>query len=167
MKGIPTAHPLFSTYWRKKAAPPVEMDPDRDGCGLLWCAPVAPSDGENARELCDLANSVILGHGFEPAISITMITERALTCVISIAYDRCTPGEDERAMRCYRELIGELKQAGYHSYRLGIHVQGENEQPDYSALLSTLRNALDPRGILAPGRYQGTTGTSVLRPRTE
>src|SRR5205085_7738669 len=50
MKGIPTEHPLASTYWRKREAPPAQMDPDRDGCGLLWCSPVAPNDGCHATE---------------------------------------------------------------------------------------------------------------------
>ena len=49
MKGVPTDHPLFSTYWRKRFAPGQDMDPDRDGCGLLWCSPISPNDGAHAR----------------------------------------------------------------------------------------------------------------------
>ena len=45
LKGVPTSQPLASCYWRKKTPPPAQMDPDRDGCGLLWCAPVAPMEG--------------------------------------------------------------------------------------------------------------------------
>jgi 4-cresol dehydrogenase (hydroxylating) len=34
MKGVPTDHPLFSTYWRKRTPPPAaNMNPDRDGSG--------------------------------------------------------------------------------------------------------------------------------------
>src|SRR5262249_39909877 len=40
MKGEPTDRALASCYWRKRNPPPRKMDPDRDGCGLLWCAPV-------------------------------------------------------------------------------------------------------------------------------
>ena len=47
-------------------------------------------------------------HGFEPMISITLLTERAIGCVISISYDRDIPGEDERAAVCHRELLSEL-----------------------------------------------------------
>ncbi len=39
MQGVPTAQPLATAYWRKREPPPVEMNPDRDRCGLLWCAP--------------------------------------------------------------------------------------------------------------------------------
>ena len=42
MQGVPTDQPLASVYWRKRTPPPAEMDPDRDGCGLMWYSPVAP-----------------------------------------------------------------------------------------------------------------------------
>ena len=71
LQGVPTDQPLASTYWRKKSPPPEQMDPDRDGCGLLWCSPVAPAEGRQAEELVALASATLLGHGFEPAISLT------------------------------------------------------------------------------------------------
>ena len=69
-------------------------------------------------------------------------------------YDRDVPGEDERAMQCYRELLDRLTASGYHSYRLGIQSSAEMADKDaYTALLSTIKHAIDPKGILAPGRY--------------
>ena len=67
----------------------------------LWCSPVTPADGAQAEELVALAGEILLRHGFEPAISLTMITERSLACVISIAYDRQIAGEDARASACH------------------------------------------------------------------
>ncbi len=78
------------------------MNPDQDGCGLLWCSPVTPADGAQAEELVALAGEILLRHGFEPAISLTMITERSLACVISLAYDRQIEGEDKRASACHQ-----------------------------------------------------------------
>ncbi|MEO8593935.1 MAG: FAD-binding oxidoreductase [Candidatus Solibacter sp.] len=154
MKGIPTDHPLCSTYWRKRTPPPAAMDPDRDGCGLLWCSPVAPAHGRDARAVAGLASRVVLQHGFEPAISITMITERALACIISLAYDRSVPGEDARAMACRHDLLAQMAAAGYHSYRLNIGgMDAMLDGTAYQQLLNDLRTTLDPRGILAPGRY--------------
>ena len=51
MRGVPTDFPLRSVYWRKRGPIPAAMDPDRDRCGLLWCAPVAPIDGGHAAQL--------------------------------------------------------------------------------------------------------------------
>ena len=156
MRGEPTQQPLASAYWRKRTPPPPpgQMDPDRDRCGLLWCAPVAPLDGTHAERLVGISSDVLLSHGFEPLISITLVTERAITCVVSISYDRDTSGEDERALACYHALLGALHAEGYFSYRLGIQAAGHQISPDNAAeLLSRLKRACDPSGILAPGRY--------------
>lgn len=155
MKGIPTDHSLTSSYWRKRTPIPAEMNPDRDGCGLLWCAPVAPATREHALELTNLVNETLLKHGFEPIISLSLITERALTCVVSISYDRHVEGEDAKAMRCLRDLLKRLTDAGYYSYRLGIQSMEEmNVANSYNDLLRSIRETLDPNGILAPGRYE-------------
>jgi 4-cresol dehydrogenase (hydroxylating) len=154
MKGVPTDHPLESTYWRKTSPPPAAMDPDRDGCGLLWCSPVAPNDGAAASHLTELVSARVLGHGYEPAISLTMISGRALACIISLAYDRDVPGEDQKAMGCYRDLIRLLAEHGYHSYRLAVGMMSAmGEAGPYTELLHGIKRAVDPRGILAPGRY--------------
>jgi len=155
MRGVPTAAPLASAYWRKRMAVPADMDPDRDRCGLLWCAPVAPMEGGHSERLATLSSDVLLSHGFEPLISITLITERAITCVVSISFDRDVPGEDQRALTCYRELLARLTAAGYHSYRLGIQAMGQWHCDDSAApLLARLKAACDPAGIVAPGRYE-------------
>ena len=155
MRGVPTAHPLASAYWRKRTAVPAQMNPDRDRCGLLWCAPVAPMEGGHAERLARLSSDVLLSHGFEPLISITLVTERAITCVVSISYDRDVEGEDARALACYHDLLSRLTASGYHSYRLGIQAMGHAQFEDSAApLLSRLKQACDPNGVLAPGRYE-------------
>jgi 4-cresol dehydrogenase (hydroxylating) len=96
----------------------------------------------------------MLRHGFEPIISLTVLTDRTLSCIITIAYDRETPGEDDRAMACYRDLLACLAQNGYYSYRLSVAAMPmENDGGAYGATLRALKDALDPNGILAPGRY--------------
>jgi 4-cresol dehydrogenase (hydroxylating) flavoprotein subunit len=153
MKGIPTEHPLSSTYWRKPFGPPPAMDPDRDGCGLLWCSPVAPNDGAAASRLTELVSKLVLDSGFEPAISLTMISGRALACIVSLAYDREIPGEDEKAMACCRRLVEVLAEHGYHSYRLAVGMMSAMQGGAYGDLLDGIKTAVDPRGILSPGRY--------------
>jgi len=155
MKGIPTSEPLASTYWRKRTPPPADMNPDRDGCGLLWCSPISPTDGHHAEELTRLACETLLGHGFEPMISLSMVSERTLACVVSIGYDRDEPDEDEKAMTCYKDLLARLAASGYHSYRLTTRsmdaLAGDN---GYNRLLASIKRCVDPKNILAPGRYQ-------------
>jgi 4-cresol dehydrogenase (hydroxylating) len=158
LKGIPTKKTLGSAYWRKRMAVPEDPHPDRDRCGLLWIAPVAPMEGGHAARLAVLAESSLLQAGFEPQLSFTLLTERSLACVISIAWDRDVPGEDERAMDCYFGLRQKLEAEGYYSYRLGIadmdtHLNTERKGTAYGKLVQSIGKALDPNGILAPGRY--------------
>ena len=155
LQGIPTDQPLASTYWRKRFVPPAAMDPDRDGCGLLWCSPVVPADAAQAEELVALSGEILLRYGFEPAISLTMITERSLACVISITYDRHLAGEDEKASACYHELLRRLTERGFYCYRMTSQSSASlPASPGYDAVLRSLKRSLDPNQILAPGRYQ-------------
>jgi 4-cresol dehydrogenase (hydroxylating) len=157
MKGIPTEKTLGSTYWRKRTPIPDQMNPDRDGCGLLWFAPIVPALGKDVQALTGIVIKTMLEDGFEPMISLTLLTERAIACVISISFDRSVPGEDDRAMRCYRRLLTNVTALGYRSYRLGIHSMGQMDIHDtYSSLLQTIKSAVDPVGILSAGRYQAS-----------
>ena len=156
MKGIPTAHPLASTYWRKKSPAPADLNPDRDGCGLLWCSPVTPTDGAQTQHLTDLASETLLEHGFEPMISLTMITDRSMACVVSITFDREVPGEDNRALACYHILLERLAAEGFYSYRLSTaSMAAACGEGAYADVLRDIKMCLDPNGILSPGRYVG------------
>jgi 4-cresol dehydrogenase (hydroxylating) len=96
----------------------------------------------------------VLAHGYEPAISLTMISGRALACVISLTYDRECENEDNKALACYRELVAALAKNGYHSYRLPAGMMPATGESDtYAQLLEGIKRAVDPVGILAPGRY--------------
>jgi 4-cresol dehydrogenase (hydroxylating) len=155
MQGVPTAQPLQSCYWRKRGPVPAEMNPDRDRCGLLWVAPILPLRGEDAVRGSQIAIRTVLDYGFEPAISLTLLTERTIDSVISISYDRELPGEDQRARQCHDELLRRLTASGYYPYRLGVQSMWLMRQPSsYNDFLARFREAIDPGHILAPGRYE-------------
>ncbi len=156
-KGVPTNEFIPSTYWRKKtpAPPPEEADPDADGCGLIWVAPIAPTGGVYAKELWDIVKTTLTKHSFEPSVSITLLTERAMDCVINIAFDRSVEGEDERALACHDELLQRLTESGYYPYRLSLASMElvNNDQSNYMNLMRGVKELVDPAGILSPGRY--------------
>jgi 4-cresol dehydrogenase (hydroxylating) flavoprotein subunit len=155
-KGIPTDRIIPSTYWRKKDPAPSNPDPDRDRCGLLWCSVISPTNGKDVKTIVDIVYETLTRYGFEPAISIIMITERSLDNVISVMYDRDIPGEDERAVQCHDELLMKLTAEGYYPYRHNIRSMKlvSGSQREYRQFLSTIKRSLDPNNILAPGRYE-------------
>ena len=156
-RGVPSAAMMASNYWRKKDFPEASADlsPEQDNCGVMWLAPVAPTRGVHAAAIWDIVKTTMLAHGFEPSVSITLISERSLDCVVNLAYDRDIPGEDGRAMDCHDDMLAQFCAAGYYPYRLGI--QAMRKMPpktaSYDRFFADIKSAVDPNGILAPGRY--------------
>ena len=154
MCGVPTPQSLGSAYWRRRGPVPPDPDPDRDRCGLMWYAPVAPASGRSVARLTDIATDTLLEYGFEPMISLTMLTPRTISCVISITYDRDINAQDREARRCYDSLVARCTAEGYYPYRLGIQsLNDTGHHASYVDLIRRLKKTLDPNGILAPGRY--------------
>jgi 4-cresol dehydrogenase (hydroxylating) len=154
-KGIPSEAFLPSMYWRKRTRRERTLDPDADRCGLLWCSPVAPSTGNDVEAVTRLATDVVLAHGFEPQISVSLISERLTVTTIAITYDREQSGDDERAIACYNALTEQLLEGGYPPYRLSVAAMGYMDSGrDYAKVLQSIKSALDPNGILGPGRYE-------------
>jgi 4-cresol dehydrogenase (hydroxylating) len=138
------------------------MDPDRDKCGLMWYSPVAPAEGSHAVALAEISSDILMRHGFEPMLSITLNTDRSMICVISLTYDREVSGEDGRARRCSAELEAELTDRGYLPYRLGIqsmeHLASQiDDGGAHGRMLSAIKKYVDPENILAPGRYSAVS----------
>lgn len=156
--GIPDIAPIRQTYWRKRKPTPADMHPDRDACGLLWMSPIVPFTAEDIAKAVDIISNTIYKYPFEPAISLQCMSERAVNMIVSINWDREVEGEDEQARACYLEVSEVLKKHGYFPYRdttMGMqHKQTDESYNDsYRQFLSDIKNAVDPNGIIAPGRY--------------
>lgn len=156
-RGVPSIGMLPSNYWRKKhfPDPSLTLSPERDNCGVLWLAPVAPTSGKHIAVIWGIVKTTMLSHGFEPVVSITLISERAMDCVVNLSYDRDIPGEDDRAMACHDAMLSQLCAAGYYPYRLGLQSLGKlpAHTPSYDRFFKQLRAVIDPNGILSPGHY--------------
>jgi 4-cresol dehydrogenase (hydroxylating) flavoprotein subunit len=154
-RGFPIAASSFMTYWRKKTPPPADMDPDRDACGVLWFSPALPARGDDARAVASIVEEVVHRHGYEPNMGFNFLTARCIYMTGALVYDREVPGEDAKAMACYEELVGRLVASGYHPYRLGIQsMRVLDSDTPYDDFLGALKYAIDPNGVLAPGRYE-------------
>lgn len=158
-RGIPVTQPTKMAYWKKLTRPStatVDLDPDRDRCGLIWCSPLLPFTGEEVVRAVDIIENCLAAFGFDANIGLNFTSERIVEANVAIVYDRDHKGEDERARCCHDTLLGQLGQAGYLPGRLGI--QSMSALPDASDdspdVLDALKKLFDAEGILAPGRYQ-------------
>ena len=148
---------VASTYWRKRSAPPREMDPDRDGCGAIWCSPVVPMTGRHVDAAVRIVERTLSAAGFEPMITITALDGRSAHLVVPLLFDRSAPGDDRRTLACAERLLSRLARRGYFPYRLGVNSMRllPPAHGDDAAFRRRLKRALDPRQILSPGRYVG------------
>ena len=146
---------VAATYWRKRTAPPPDMDPDRDRCGAIWCSPVVPLRGTDVARAVRIVQRVVRSARLDPMIGITVLNARTAYVVVPLLFDRDTPGADREALACADELHRELARRGYFPYRLGVNSM-DALQPgarDNGTLRRALRRALDPNDVLSPGRY--------------
>lgn len=173
LQGIPHEHSIASAYWRKPpAAPGVSgppppngqwaeaLDLDADACGVMWVCAALPFTGEHLVKAVRVAEQRLPEFGFEPLIAAVAQSERAIYFVPLMVYDRDTAGADERALRCHDALYAEYAELGYLPYRLGSQSMGQlpTALDDRVVTLRRLKRALDPAGVLAPGRYDWSDG---------
>lgn len=156
LQGIPYEHSLRSVYWKKSFAPERSLDPDRDRCGVVWSCAAAPFRGRDVARAVAIADAALPAHGFEAMTAVVAPTERAAYVIPMILYDRDEPGADARAMRCHDDVTARLSADGYLPYRLGVHsMDAVPAASDAStAVLRRIKAALDPAGVIAPGRYE-------------
>lgn len=155
LKGIPARETLDGAQWRTRREAPSGSEPQDTDAGLLWISPVMPMTGADARGMCAIAEPIFHAHGFDPLMTVTLISERAMIGILHISFDRTLPEEVEAAHRCYDALASALFAAGYIPYRSAPHAiaRYRGEGDPFWGTLSRIRQTFDPQGIIAPGRY--------------
>lgn len=152
--GRPDGRNAASVYWGKQSGPVGELDPDADGCGVIWLCPEIPFRGAIVADVLSRCESLLIRSGFEPNIGAIISSPRSVRAFVAIVYDRDVEGQDRAALACHDSLIGTLVRDGYLPYRLGIQSMGAlPPAPEFDRLVGALKKAMDPHGILAPGRY--------------
>lgn len=160
-RGIPNGRFLAGAYWRRRGGLPpgfpAGANPALDNCGMLWVSPVLPLRGADLLRAHALAEPIFHAHQFDLFATFSMINERALGGVLTVAYDKEDPDEAARARACYQQLFDTLVGAGYIPYRVGLQSMAalDNGDDAYWRMVGRIKAALDPGGIIAPGRYSG------------
>jgi len=157
LNGRPTEAFMYGALWRTSAHKEIgSLDPLENMAGLLWISPILPSTGEAAMELMDTVNPIFYKYSFEPLVTVSFITERAMVSVMSICYNKENPEETRNARDCYAQLFETLIKTGFVPYRSSIHSMHALDQDSqvFWDITREIKQVLDPGGIIAPGRYQ-------------
>ncbi len=126
----------------------------RGGGGSMWFAPVSQARGSECDAQYDLAKQILNKHGLD-YVGEFIVGWRDMHHVIDVLYDRSSEEETKRANACFNELLDEFEKRGYAVYRVNTAFQERVAQsygPVKRKLEQTLKRALDPNGILAPGK---------------
>jgi 4-cresol dehydrogenase (hydroxylating) len=156
LQGAPTEFIVRFAYFKsRRVRPRSDVNPVRDGCGLIWFGPVAPLTGSHVNRVLDLCRPAFREHGFDFSASIIVVNPRSAVVLMGIFYDKADPAETARARVLFEDLGGLTVRAGYQQYRTNVsHMHRLLEPvPQYRRLLESMKRAVDPCDTLAPGRY--------------
>jgi 4-cresol dehydrogenase (hydroxylating) len=126
----------------------------RGGGGSAWFAPVMAARGDDATKTAALGKAVMREHGFD-FMGGYIVNPRDMVQIIELLYDRTDEAERERAYRCFQALVQRFGAQGYGLYRTNISFMRQAaalQGPVRHAVHRRLKQALDPAGILAPGK---------------
>jgi 4-cresol dehydrogenase (hydroxylating) flavoprotein subunit len=141
MSGIPNLQEFGLYNWR-------------GGGGSMWFAPVSQARGSECEKQMRLAKRILNKHGFD-YVGEFIVGWRDMHHVIDVLYDRTSEEETQRANTCFAELLDEFEKEGYAVYRVNTAFQERVAQsygPVKRDVERKIKRALDPNGILAPGK---------------
>ncbi|HTH75710.1 MAG TPA: FAD-binding oxidoreductase [Trinickia sp.] len=145
MAGIPTMSAFRMLDWRGGAGAHVDF------------SPICPFTGRDAMRQYYVAKAAAAEYGFDYYGGFTAAT-RHLHHIVSIIFNRDDPQQTDAADDLLRVMMSDARAMGYGEYRAHLaYMDFAAAHYDFNegALLrlsETIKDALDPDGILAPGK---------------
>ncbi|MGW0575839.1 FAD-binding protein [Streptomyces sp. NPDC002143] len=143
--GIPNMEILESVKWYGEEG------------GHLAFAPVLPLVGRLVREQHERRRPVVERYGFD-CFKGMIVTPRSVIDFVPFLFDMNNQEQTQAAYDACRELIRDAGTRGYGEYRAHLDAMDlVADQYDFNdhalgRLIERIKDAIDPRGILAPGK---------------
>jgi len=127
----------------------------RPGGGNLWFLPGTPMDGAVANQFQTLARGLYEAHGMDYMV-MNVCGPRFARGLHVMTFNRDDADENARADACYRALSEAVAARGvfvgrapidYHDFHMA------QTMPSFRNACGAIKRALDPNGVIAPGRY--------------
>lgn len=155
-EGKPVETVVRRGYFRyQKKRPDKDIHAGRDDIGILWSVPVLPFKGNEVVMFAEECKSLFIKYNFDFYMTIMIFNARSVCPLMVILYDRLDNEECKRAEQLYHAILDLSHRLGYQHFRAGINGWEKLYQscPELKVFNQKLKAALDPNGILAPGRY--------------
>ncbi len=145
-KGIPSNKALDNITWRVQ---------DRKDLGLIWLSPVVSSSPAQVRRMMEIVTAEFADTAFEMPVTLTSVTEDKMVAIFSIIFDKNKKEDVAKAHSLYFSAIAKLQKNGIFMYRSSILGMKDVDYPHVGkkSVFRELKNVLDPKGVIAPGRY--------------
>ena len=126
--------------------------------GHIGFSPIAPLVGRNAVELRDLLRGMVEAAGLDYIVGILPVNARSMAHITMVIFDTKNEAQVRSAHDVSKALVVEAAKRGYGEYR--AHLSFMDLAADqyswgdhaYRRFCGTLKDALDPNGILSPGK---------------
>lgn len=127
--------------------------------GHMSFTPVAPLTGQRVYELQMWLKSQFERNGLDHTADLIVVNERSLCSVAGITFDIDDEPAAADAYRVMQELVSEAGKIGYGEYRAHLHFMDLAQEQfafgdhAYRRFVEKLKDAIDPNGIINPGRH--------------
>jgi len=126
----------------------------RPGGGATWFLPAAPMLGAVAQQQQEVSRRILTEYGFEYIVEF-VCGPRAARALHIVVFNRADKAERKRMHECYGALIAAYDKLGYPIGRTPTDFQesAAARLPELQRVTHSIKAALDPSGVIAPGKY--------------
>lgn len=120
----------------------------------MWFAPVSQARGSETLKQMALTKQILAKYRLDYSGEF-IVGMRDMHHIVDVLYDKTDAEQTKAAYQCFDELLTEFSARGYGIYRVNTAFMdkvAETYGPVQRNIHRTLKKALDPNGILAPGK---------------